>query len=145
MKTPMQYSKSGEDLTEQFESCRLVAYADSKGVPTIGYGHTACVSLGDICTQEQANSWLLEDIQTAVDAVNRLVKITLDQNEFNALVDFVYNVGQGNFANSTLLRDLNAGDVDLAANQFQAWDKSGGNVIAGLLRRRIAEYNEFKS
>jgi len=141
----MIYSKSGEQLTEQFESCKLVAYLDSKGVPTIGYGHTQGVQLGDTCTQDQADQWLLEDIAWAVAVVNQYVTIELTQGEFDALVDFVFNVGSGNFHGSTLLKLLNQGDFTGAANEFERWDKSGGQIIAGLLRRRQAEEGEFNN
>ena len=139
----MEYSRTGEQLTEQFESCRLVAYQDSKGVWTIGWGCTADVYPGQICTQAQADAWLMRDIQSAAEAVNRMVTVSLTQNEFDALVDFVYNCGSGNFAGSTLLRLLNQGDYAGAANEFERWDRSGGVVIAGLLRRRTAEKEEW--
>ena len=145
MNPTMVYSKTGVALTERFESCRLVAYSDSKGIPTIGWGHTAGVSLGDTCTQEQADSWLLNDIQTAANDVNRLVKVPLTQGEFDALTDFCYNAGGGNFATSTMLKLLNAGDFAGAAAQFDLWDHAGGVVIAGLLRRREAERLEFEA
>ena len=137
------YSKSGEALTERFESCRLVAYLDSKGIPTIGWGHTAGVSMGDTCTQEQADLWLMQDTQTAVNDVNRLVNTPLTQNEFDALCDFVYNVGGGNFAESTMLKLINAGNLEAAAEEFTRWDHAGGVIVAGLLRRRVAEQQEF--
>jgi lysozyme len=139
----MQYSKQGLALTESFEGCRLTAYADSTGIPSIGYGHTAGVQLGDTCTQEQADAWLLEDVQTAVNDVNRLVTVPLTQSEFDSLCDFVYNVGGGNFASSTMLKLLNAGNYSAAAEQFDRWDQAGGVVVAGLLRRREAEQSEF--
>lgn len=139
----MQYSKEGLSLTETFESCRLIAYPDIKGVPTIGWGHTQNVKLGDTCTQAQADAWLLQDVQHAVTTVNTLVKTPLTQHEFDALVDFVFNCGTGNFASSTMLKLLNAGDHDGAAHQFERWDHAGGQVVAGLLRRRRAEETEF--
>lgn len=141
----MQYSKSGLSLTEQFEGCRFTAYLDSGGIPTIGYGHTHDVSIRDTCSQEQADLWLQEDIQNSVHEVNRLVKVQLTQGEFDALVDFVFNCGSGNFARSTLLVDLNAGNYAAAALQFDAWDKCDGSIVAGLLRRRQAETGEFKN
>ncbi|MDI3304656.1 MAG: lysozyme [Burkholderia multivorans] len=143
MNENLQYSKTGQDLTEQFEGCRLVAYQDTRGVWTIGYGHTTGVHAGMTCTQAQAEQWLLEDIQYAVNAVKHYVTVALTQGEFDALVDFVFNVGVGNFAGSTLLRKLNAGDYAGAAHEFERWDMAGGKHIAGLLRRRIAEENEF--
>jgi lysozyme len=134
---------TGAMLTEQFEGCSLTAYADVKGVWTIGYGHTGGVQPGQTCTQEEADAWLQIDIQGAVRAVQTLVRVPLTQDEFNALVDFVFNVGSGNFAASTMLARLNLGDYAGAAAQFQRWDLAGGNVVQGLLNRRIAEENEF--
>ena len=134
---------TGQLLTEQFEGLSLTAYQDSAGIWTIGYGHTAGVTSGMTCTQEQAEAWLLEDIQWACSVVGNEVKVPLTQGEFNALVDFVFNVGSGNFAGSTMLRLLNQGLYAQAAEQFQLWDLAGGQVVAGLLRRRIAEENEF--
>jgi lysozyme len=134
---------TGAALTEQFEGCSLTAYPDVKGVWTIGFGHTGGVAPGQTCTQEQADEWLRLDIQGAVRAVQTLVKVPLTQDEFNALVDFVFNVGSGNFAASTMLARLNLGDYAGAAAQFERWDLAGGNVIQGLLNRRIAEENEF--
>lgn len=139
----MTYSVSGRLLTQSFESCRYQAYRDGKGVLTIGWGHTAGVRDGDLCTQVQADAWLLTDVQNAVYAVNHYVVVGLDQAQFDALVDFVFNIGTGNFARSTLLRLLNAGDLAGAAKEFERWDESGGVVVAGLLRRRIAEEKEF--
>ena len=136
---------TGEGLTEQFEGYSATAYQDVKGVWTIGYGHTDGVTEGMTCTQEQADAWLQEDIQWAANAVSKLVTVALSQDEFNALVDFVFNVGSGNFAASTMLALLNQGDYAGAAAQFERWDLSGGNVIRGLLNRRIAESKEFQS
>jgi lysozyme len=131
------------NLTEKFEGCKLVAYRDSKGVLTIGYGHTYHVYVGQTCTQEQADLWLVQDIVIAETAVNRLVGVKLTQGEFDALVDFTFNVGVGNFSNSTLIHLLNHGDYNGAANEFEKWDYCGGVVLAGLLRRRLAEKAVF--
>lgn len=139
----MTYSEDGLHLTEQFEGCKLDAYQDSVGVATIGYGHTRNVTMGMTCTQEQAEQWLQEDVQSAADAVNRLVTVELTQQEFDALVDFTFNLGAGNLQRSTLLRLLNSGDYTGAAAEFQKWDKAGGQVLAGLLRRRQAEADMF--
>ena len=140
---PMTYSQDGLHLTEQFEGCKLEAYLDSVGVPTIGYGHTHGVTLGMTCTQEQAEEWLLEDVQAAVNAVNSMVRVPLTQQEFDALVDFTFNLGSGSLQHSTLLRLLNSGDYQGAAGEFEKWDKAGGKVLAGLLRRRQAEEEMF--
>ena len=96
-----------------------------------------------VWTQEQADAQLLKDIQNAVDHVNRLVTVPLSQGEYDALVDFIFNVGSGNFDRSALLRLLNAGNYQVAAAQFDLWDHAGGKVVAGLLRRREAEKAEF--
>jgi len=141
----MQYSKDGVQLTERFEGVRLTAYQDQVGRWTIGYGHTANVNPGDTCTLEQAEAWLQQDTQWACDTVNKYVTVQLTQGEFDALVDFTFNLGSGSLQHSTLLRLVNAGDFANAANEFQKWDLAGGQVVAGLLRRRVAEAAEFNS
>lgn len=142
----MEYSKSGLQLTERFEGLRLEAYKDMVGVWTIGYGHTGPdVVEGLTISQERAEALLAQDTQAAANAVNALVKVSLTQGEFDALVDFVYNLGQGNFAASTMLRRLNEGDYSAAAEQFDVWDHAGGKQVAGLLRRRQDETSEFQS
>lgn len=142
----MKYSKDGLALTESFESCRLVAYPDIKGVWTIGWGHTGVLVVpGLTCTQAQADAWLLQDCAAAEQAVNRFVCVSMTQHEFDALVDFTFNCGVTAFANSTLLKLLNAGNVHAAAHEFEKWDHASGKVVAGLLRRRLAEEKEFLS
>lgn len=132
-------------FTERFESCSLVAYPDVKGVWTIGWGHTGPeVKQGLTWTQDQADAQLLADVRTAVAAVNA-VKVTLNQHEFDALVDFTFNCGVAAFAGSTLHKLLEAGDFSGAANEFEKWDHAGGKVVTGLLRRRTAERDEFLS
>lgn len=139
------YDKDGLTLTEQFEGCRLTAYQDQVGVWTIGYGHTGTgVCSGLTITQEQAEALLSSDVAAAAAYVNSAVLIALSQPEFDALVDFVFNLGRGAFAGSTLLKTLNAGDLAGAANQFDRWDRAGGQVVAGLLRRRQAETALFQ-
>jgi lysozyme len=139
----MEYSKSGLALTEQFENCRLAAYQDVRGRWTIGYGHAEGVTPGQVITQQQAEALLLEDVQTAANCVNNAVKVPLTQTEFDALVDFTYNAGGGAFKGSTMLKLLNGGDYAGAAAQFDRWDEAGGQVVAGLFRRRQAETTEF--
>ena len=144
-----QYSKNGLHLTEQFEGCKLNAYPDpgTGGAPwTIGYGHTGPdVHPGLTITQEQAEKLLMQDTQKAAAAVNAKVTGDITQEEFDALVDFVFNVGAGNFAASTLLKKVNAGDIQGAANEFLKWDMAAGKHMAGLLKRRHAEAEEFLS
>lgn len=141
----MEYSKSGLTLTEQFEACRLTAYQDSTGIWTIGFGHTLGVYPGQVITSDQASQYLLSDVQNAVNHVNSLVTVSLTQGEFDALVDFAFNCGCGAFASSTMLKLLNAGNYTGATAQFDLWDKAGGQVVAGLLRRRESETQEFNS
>jgi len=137
------YSGKGIALTERFEGCKLSAYRDLCGVLTIGYGHTHGVSPSMTCTQEQADAWLAEDIKTSSDAVNRLVTVPITQGEHDALTDFVFNLGAHAFAESTMLDLLNEGNHIRAAGQFERWSHAGGVVVAGLLRRRLAEKSEF--
>ena len=139
------YSTKGLSLTEQFEGCRLTAYQDQVGIWTIGYGHTRPdVTAGMTITIDAAQALLAKDVSSAADCVNNLVEVTLTQEEFDALVDFVFNLGAGAFRGSTMLRDLNAGDFTSAAAQFDMWDHAGGAVVAGLLRRRQAEAELFE-
>jgi lysozyme len=141
----MDYSRGGLHLTEGFESCRLIAYLDSKGIPTIGYGHTRNVHLGDTCSQAQAEAWLLADVAIAQRAVDTCVRVSLTQGEYDALVDFAFNCGITAFHESTMLKLLNEGNYTAAANEFARWDKCDGQEVAGLLRRRVAEKQEFLS
>jgi lysozyme len=139
----MIYSDDGLKFTESFEGCRLEAYLDQGGVVTIGIGHTGSVGMGDRCTQEQAYVWLREDIKEAEEAVNRLVKVPLTQNQYDALVDFTFNLGGANLAKSTLLRLINKRQYIEAAEEFIRWNRAGGFVRAGLTRRRLAEKELF--
>lgn len=141
----MQYSKQGLSLTEKYEGCKLVAYRDSFGILTIGYGHTRGVFEGMICSQEQAVLWLHEDVKVAEIEVNHCVHTILTQGEFDALVDFAFNLGGLRLEHSTLLAYVNARNFSLAAAEFTKWDHAGGKVLAGLFSRRLAETAEFKS
>lgn len=140
----MEYSKQGLELTESFESCRLTAYQDVKGIWTIGYGHTGPeVVEGLVWTQGQADSQLVVDLQRAETMVNDSVTITLTQGEYDALVDFAFNCGTNAEKGSTLLKLVKEGNFVDAAKQFELWDHASGQVVAGLLRRRLAEKAEF--
>lgn len=142
----LSYGKDGLALTQQFEGLRLTAYQDQVGVWTIGYGHTGPdVYQGLTITANEATALLLKDVATASTCVNKLVTVPLTQDEFDALVDFVFNLGTGAFASSTLLRDLNAGNFTAAVGEFQKWDRAGGQVVAGLLRRRLGEAQLFRN
>jgi lysozyme len=137
------YSKSGLRFTECFEGDILTAYQDQRGLWTIGYGHTANVRPGQRITQEQAEAYLARDIQTAARCVNQAVTVKLTQPQFDSLVDFAFNVGITSFRDSTLLKEVNAGNFPEAIAQFNLWDHCGGVINAGLLRRRKAEAAEF--
>jgi lysozyme len=134
-------------LTKSGEGVRLSAYPDpgTGASPwTIGYGHTGPeVHAGLVWTQAQADAALLADMAKAEAAVRAMVLIPLTQEEFIALCDFVFNVGSGHFATSTLRAKLNAGDLDGAIAEFGKWNMAGGHVMAGLTKRRDAEIAEF--
>lgn len=131
--------EKGLELIKQFEGLRLEAYLCPAGVWTIGYGHTAGVSAGDIITSEQADSYLRQDLAGAEKAVNHAVSVAINQNQFDALVSFTFNLGAGNFQKSTLLKKMNSGDYQGAADQFLVWVKAGGKKLSGLVARRQAE------
>jgi lysozyme len=142
----MQISDTGLKLIEQFESCKLQAYQDVRGIWTIGWGHTGTdVYDGLTITQDQANSLLLQDTQNAVNHVNSLVTVSITQGQFDALCSFAYNVGCGALAGSQLLRLLNSGNIAGASAQFPAWSHANGVIVPGLLRRRQAEQALFNS
>lgn len=138
------YSEQGLALTQQCEGLRLAAYQDSVGVWTIGYGHTGSdVHPGLTITSDQASDLLRKDVADAVAAVNKLVTAQLQQHQFDALVDFVFNLGAQRLAGSTLLHKLNAGDFAGAADQFLVWVHAGTQVLPGLVARRKAERAMF--
>lgn len=140
----MKISEAGLDLIKSFENLRLEAYMPTPDdVPTIGYGHTKGVQMGNSCTEEQATDWLREDCSDAEECVNKFVRVPMTQNEFDALVSLTFNIGCGAFKGSTLLKLLNNADYDGAAAQFPRWSKQAGNTLAGLVRRREAERRMF--
>lgn len=141
----MKISAAGLELLKVHEGLRLKAYLDTGGVPTIGYGHTRGVKVGDTCAKEQALTWLAEDVSDAERDVNLYVHVPLKQNQFDALVSFVYNIGGARFATSTLLRKLNDGDYVGAAGQFVRWVYDNGRIINGLALRRADECELFRS
>ncbi len=144
----MNTSQTGINLIKGFEGKRLSAYDDGVGVWTIGYGtikypNGVRVKKGDTCTDTQAESYLKNDLVKFESAINRLVKVPINQNQFDALSSFTYNLGETNLSKSTLLRKLNSKDYKGAADQFLVWNKAGGRVLTGLVRRREAERNLF--
>lgn len=140
---------SNLDLIINFEGFSGKPYLCPAGIPTIGVGSTRYpdgtkVTLSDHeVTKEEALSILRGTLESFEKTVNTLVKPKLTQNQFDALVSFVYNVGSGNFSSSTLLVKLNQGKYLEAANEFLKWNKAGGKPLSGLIRRRAAERELF--
>lgn len=138
------YSDAGLALTKRYEGLRLKAYQDTGGVWTIGYGHTGPeVVSGQAVTPLEAEALLRADLRTAIDCVNAAVHTALDQNHFDALVDFCFNAGRGNFTRSSLLRLVNQKNFTAAAGQFGLWINVNGQPSRGLVRRRTAERAMF--
>ena len=144
MNNDLKTSQEGISLIKSFEGCELTAYRCSANVPTIGFGHTAGVSDGDTCTQEEAETMLAEDLVEFEDYVKNYVEFELQQNEFDALVAWTYNLGPKNLSESTLLKELNAGNLEEVPRQMKRWNRAGGEVLDGLIRRREAESRLFK-
>jgi lysozyme len=141
----MQFSDAGYDLLKKSEGFRGQAYTDLAGFATIGYGHRIGPgeSFPNGITEATAESLLQNDVGEAEEEVTRLVKVSLTQGQFDALVDFVFNLGAGRLQNSTLLQLLNQGDYDGAAQQLLLWDHSGTKEVIGLKLRREAECQLF--
>lgn len=136
-------SQAGIDLIKSFEDCYLTAYQDAVGVWTIGYGHTSGVYQGMTITQAEAEAFLREDLKTAENAVNSKVTYPITQNMFDALVSLTFNIGVNAFSESTLLKKLNQGDINGAANEFDRWVYGDGEILPGLVKRRAAEKAMF--
>ena len=132
-------SNEGIALIKKFEGCELESYRCSADVPTLGYGHTRGVSDGDTCTQQEADNMLADDLQEFEQYVNDLVNADLSQNQFDALVAWTYNLGPTNLKASTLLKRVNEDDIADVPHQIKRWNKAGGKVLDGLIRRREAE------
>ena len=141
----MKTSEVGVELIKEFEGCKQVAYQDSVGVWTIGYGHTKDVYEGQLAIKKTIEKWLQEDLEEFESYVSKLVKVELNQNQFDALVAWTYNLGPTNLKESTMLRKLNYGDYESVPDEMRRWNKAGGEVLNGLVRRRDAEANLFSS
>lgn len=137
------------ELIKHFEGFSAKPYLCPAGVPTIGYGSTRDTDGKPISmqhpaiTETQAKALLMATLTTYENAVNRYVKVPLNQNQFDALVDFAYNAGAKNLLSSTLLKKLNAGDYTGASNEFAKWVYAGSKKLNGLIRRRQAERDLF--
>ena len=146
----MSVSNKGVDLICEFEGEQLIAYDDGVGVWTIGFGtikypNGVRVKKGDTCTLEQAKEYMRHDLIEFEHTVNSSVKVPLNQNQFDALVSLAYNIGSNAFKSSTLVKKLNAGDYQGAADQFNVWVNAGGKRMQGLVSRRDREKLLFLS
>lgn len=137
------------DLIKQFEGFRANAYQDSVGVWTIGYGTTRIngqpVTAGMTITQQQALQLVQQEVNKLTRQIDTIVAVPINDNQLNALIDFAYNLGFNALKTSTLIRKLNAGDYNGAADQFDRWVYAGGKVLPGLVKRREAEKQLFVS
>ena len=129
----------GVALIQKFEGCELEAYQCSANVWTIGYGHTKDVEKGDTITKEEAEQMLVDELHEYENYINKYVNVALSQNQFDALVSWVYNLGPANLTASTMLKVLNNGEYEEVPAQMKRWNKAGGKVLDGLVRRREAE------
>lgn len=141
----MNISPEGLAIIKRFEGCRLVAYRDSVGILTIGYGSTRAVREGMTITQQEADLRLVDDVRNAEVCVNGCVTVPMTQGEFDALVSFAFNLGCRALKNSTLLKKLNDSDYDGARAEFAKWCHAGGKELPGLVARRSAEAQRFEA
>ena len=148
----MKISENGLDLIKKFEGLSLKPYLCSAGIPTIGWGNTFYENMKKVTlqdetiTEERADSLFNFLVTTNfVNVVNRLVIVDINQNQFDALVSFVYNLGSGNFEKSTLLKKVNQEDFIGASLEFEKWNRARGKVLSGLTKRRLAEKELFLS
>jgi lysozyme len=156
----MQMSENGKKLLTEWEGFKLEVYKDSAGLDTIGVGHLLTkteLESGNIVidgtavpyhhglTKQQVMDLLGQDLKRFEKAINDNVTVALNQNQFDALVSFAFNVGVGNFERSTLLKVLNQGKYDEVPNQLRRWNKAGGRVVQGLINRREKEINLWNS
>ncbi len=139
----MNISQEGLSLIKKFEGCKLESYKCAAGVWTIGFGSTSGVVKGMEISQERADMLLLEDVEVFEEAVNNLVEVDLEQNQFDALVAWTFNLGSTNLKNSTLLKVLNDKNYEGVPEQIKRWNKATVDgerqVLEGLVRRREAE------
>ena len=135
----MNISQEGLSLIKKFKGCELEAYKCAAGVWTIGYGSTKGVKEGDSINQEDADKLLMAEMKEYEGYINNMVEVNLEQNQFDSLVSWVFNLGPSNLKNSTLLKVLNSKDYQGVPAQIRRWNKANGKVLEGLERRRLAE------
>ncbi|EDS6807332.1 lysozyme [Salmonella enterica subsp. enterica serovar Legon] len=141
----MKTSDNGRAFIRAREGVKLAAYQDGGGVWTIGYGHTRGVKQGQVINHEQADEFLNNDLRQVESCISERVTVPLNQNQFDALVSFVFNVGRQAFSDSTLLKKLNEGNYRAAADQFTRWVYDNDQFVQGLYNRRVAERDLFLS
>lgn len=141
----MKVSDNGRAFIRAREGVKLAAYQDGGGVWTIGYGHTRGVKQGQVINHEQADEFLDSDLRQVESCISERVTVPLNQNQFDALVSFVFNVGRQAFSDSTLLKKLNEGNYRAAADQFTRWVYDNDQFVQGLYNRRVAERDLFLS
>lgn len=139
-------SPKGLAILKEFEGLRLKEYIDAGGYLSIGYGHLLQNGerFEDGITKEKAEELLQQDVQDAEFVVDGMITVPLNQNQFDALVSFAYNIGGDQFAKSTLVRLLNDGEYNEVPHQLSRWNKSNGKVIKALVRRRRKEGELFR-
>ncbi len=142
----MKINARGLVLLKDYEGCKLKAYKDSVNVWTVGFGHTGPdTGPGLVIDQAKADSLLLQDLEKFEKGIQSLLHVGLSPDGFSALVILAFNIGLGNFGKSTLLKLVNQGDFQAAAQEFIKWNKAGGLALPGLTRRRLAEKELFLS
>lgn len=140
----MKTGNNGIELIKRFEGFYQDAYLCPANIWTQGYGHTKGIHKNSPrIDEEQAEAFLKEDLQVCESAVARLINIEINQNMFDALVSFVFNLGSGALQRSTLRQKITRYDYEGAANEFTRWNKAGGKVLRGLTLRRLAEKELF--
>lgn len=140
----MKMGKKGIDLIKHFEGFRPTVYRCAAGVPTLGFGSTHGITMDSPpITEEEGIELLMLDIAKFERAVERLITAPLNQNQFDALVSFSFNLGSGSLQNSTLRRRVNRSEYERAADEFPRWVFAGGRKLKGLVRRRYAERELF--
>jgi lysozyme len=149
MNQPTSISLAGLEKLKQHEGVRQVVYLDAVGKPTVGVGHLIKkgepYKVGQKISMEEVDKLLKKDLAWVYTAVGRNVKVKLTQNKFDSLVSLVFNIGEPNFKTSTVLRELNRGNYEAAADAFLKFNRGGGKILKGLSKRRAAEKSYFMS
>ena len=141
----MKISEEGKALIKKFEGCKLEAYLCPAGYWTIGFGNVKNAKEGKTISQNEADFYLTKDLEEFESYVNSMVKVPLEQNQFDALVAWTFNLGGSNLRSSTMLKVLNNGEYDKVPSEMKRWNKAGGKTLQGLIRRREAESLLFKN